>query len=148
MKVILLKDVAALGHAGDVREVKDGHARNYLLPRGLAAPATESRLQALEQTKAAAGRREARLNDELAALKGRLEALVVKVRARAGEDGRLFGSVTAQDDADANQRQGVDVSKKQIELEEPIKNTGFYKVPVRLHPRHTAKVEVNVIAAG
>jgi len=148
MKVILLQDVAALGHAGDVREVKDGHARNYLLPRGLAAPATESSLQALEQTKAAAGRREARLNDELVALKNRLEALVVEVRARAGEDGRLFGSVTAQDVADAIQRQGVRVSKKQIELEEPIKTTGFYKVPVRLHPRHTAKVEVNVIAAG
>ncbi len=148
MKVILLKDVAALGHAGDVREVKDGHARNYLLPRGLAAPATESSLRALEQTKAAAGRREARFGEELNALKGRLESLVVEVRARAGEDGKLFGSVTAQDVADAIQRQGIDVSKKQIELEEPIKNTGFYKVPVRLHPKATAKVEVNVIAAG
>jgi large subunit ribosomal protein L9 len=147
MKVILLKDVAALGRAGDVREVKDGHARNYLLPRGLAAPATESSLQALEQTKAAAGRREARVNEELTALTGRLEALVVEVRARAGEDGRLFGSVTAQDVAEAIQRRGVDVSKKQIELDEPIKSTGFYKVPVRLHPKHTAKVEVNVVGS-
>jgi large subunit ribosomal protein L9 len=147
MKVILLKDVASLGRAGDVREVKDGHARNYLMPRGLAAPATESSLQALEQTKAAAGRREARVNEELAALKSRLETLVVEVRARAGGDGRLFGSVTAQDVADAIQRKGVDISKKQIELAEPIKTTGFYKVPVRLHPRHTAKVEVNVLAA-
>lgn len=146
MKVILLKDVPALGHTGDVRDVKDGHARNYLLPRGLAAPATDASLQALEQTKAAAGRREARVNQELNRLKGRLEALVVEVRARAGEDGRLFGSVTAQDVADAIERQGVDISKKQIELEEPIKNTGFYRVPVRLHPRHTAMVEVNVIA--
>ncbi|HEV2359345.1 MAG TPA: 50S ribosomal protein L9 [bacterium] len=146
MKVILLKDVPALGHTGDVRDVKDGHARNYLLPRGLAAPATDASLQALEQTKAAAGRREARVNQELIRLKGRLEALVVEVRARAGEDGRLFGSVTAQDVADAIERQGVDISKKQIELEEPIKNTGFYRVPVRLHPRHTAMVEVNVIA--
>lgn len=148
MKVILLKDVEALGRAGDVREVKDGHARNYLMPRGLAAPATESSLHALEQTKAAAGRREARVNEELAALKGRLEALVVEVRARAGEDGRLFGSVTAQDVADAIRRQGLEVSKKQIELDESIKTTGFYKVPVRLHPRHTASVEVNVVAAG
>ena len=148
MKVILLKDVEALGRAGDVREVKDGHARNYLLPRGLAAPATESSLHRLEQTKAAAGRREARVNEELAALKGRLEKLVVEVRARAGEDGRLFGSVTAQDVADAIRRQGVEVSKKQIELDESIKSTGFYKVPVRLHPRHTASVEVNVVAAS
>jgi len=147
MKVILLKDVESLGHAGDVRDVKDGHARNYLLPRGLAAPATESSLQALERTKVAAGRREARVNEELVALKGRLEMLVVEVRARAGDDGRLFGSVTAQDVADAIQRQGVDVSKKQIDLHEPLKNTGFYKVPVRLHPRHTAMVEVNVVAA-
>ena len=146
MKVILLKDVPSLGHTGEVRDVKDGHARNYLLPRGLAAPATEASLQALEQTKAAAGRREARVNQELDRLKRRLEALVVEVPARAGEDGRLFGSVTAQDVADAIQRQGVEISKKQIELEEPIKTTGFYKVPVRLHPRHTAMVEVNVIA--
>ena len=148
MRVILLKDVESLGRAGDVKEVKDGHARNYLMPRGLAAPATESRLHALEQTKAAAGRREARVNEEVAALKGRLEALVVEVRARAGDDGRLFGSVTPQDVAEAIQRKGVDVSKKQIELQEPIKNTGFYKVPVRLNPRHTAMVEVNVVAAG
>jgi large subunit ribosomal protein L9 len=146
MKIILLKDVETLGHAGDVREVKDGHARNYLFPRGLAAPATASSLQALEQTKAAAGRRQERINEELVALKGRLEALVVEVRARSGDDGRLFGSVTAQDVADAIQRRGVDVTKKQIELQEPIKNTGFYKVPVRLHAQHIAMVEVNVVA--
>jgi large subunit ribosomal protein L9 len=145
MKVILLKDVPALGRAGDVREVKDGHARNYLLPRGLAAPATASSLQALANTKAAAGRREARLNEELAALKTRLEALVVEVRARAGEDGRLFGSVTAQDIADAIQRQGVEITKRQIELTDPIKTTGFYKIPVRLQSGHTAQVEVNVV---
>jgi large subunit ribosomal protein L9 len=147
MKIILLKDVETLGRAGDVREVKDGHARNYLFPRGLAAPATASSLRALEQTKAAAGRREVRANEELSALKSRLEALVVEVRARAGDDGRLFGSVTAQDVADAIQRRGVEVSKKQIDLREPLKNTGFYKVPVRLHARHTAMVEVNVVAA-
>lgn len=147
MRVILLKDVASLGRAGDVREVKDGHARNYLMPRGLAAPATASSLQALEQTKAAAGRREARANEELAALKDRLEALVVEVRARAGGDGRLFGSVTAQDVAEAIRHKGVDVTKKQVDLSEPIKTTGFYKVPVHLHPRHTAMVEVNVLAA-
>jgi large subunit ribosomal protein L9 len=147
MKVILLKDVASLGRAGDVREVKDGHARNYLMPRGLAAPATESNLQALEQTKAAAGRREARVNEELSALKGRLESLVVEVRARAGGDGRLFGSITAQDVVDGIQAKGVGISKKQIDLQEPIKATGFYKVPIRLSPRHTAMVEVNVLAA-
>jgi large subunit ribosomal protein L9 len=147
MKVILLKDVTSLGRAGDVREVKDGHARNYLMPRGLAAPATESSLQALEQTRAAAGRREARVNEELSALKGRLESLVVEVRARAGGDGRLFGSITAQDVVDGIQAKGVDISKKQIDLQEPIKTTGFYKVPIRLSPRHTAMVEVNVLAA-
>ncbi len=148
MKVILLKDVTALGSTGDVKEVKDGYARNYLMPRGLAAPATASRLQSLAQTKAAAGRREAKIGEELGALKARLEGLVIEVRARAGEDGRLFGSVTGQDVAEAIVKQGVDVTKKQVELEEPIKTTGFYKVPVRLHPRHTAMVEVNVIASA
>ncbi len=144
MKVILLKDVPTLGLAGDVREVKDGYARNYLLPRGLAAPATEGRLQTLAHTREAAQQRQARQLRDADALKTRLEALVVEIRARAGEDGRLFGSVTAQDIAEAIGRQGIEISKKQIDVPEPLKATGFYKIPVHLH-QHTAMVEVNVV---
>jgi len=148
MKVILLKDVPSIGHAGEVREVKDGYARNFLLPRHLAAPATESNLQSLTHTREAAKQRESRILLEAAGLKSRLEALVVEVHARAGEEGRLFGSITAQDIADAINRKGFEITKKQIELPDPIRATGFYKVQVRLHHQHAAMVEINVIGAG
>jgi large subunit ribosomal protein L9 len=144
MKVILLKDVPLLGLTGDVREVKDGYARNYLLPKGLAAPATEGRLQSLTREREATEQRRARQQRDVSAAKTQLESLVVEIRARAGEDGRLFGSVTAQDIAEAITRKGVEVSKKQVEVAEPLKATGFYKIPVRLH-QDTAMVEINVV---
>jgi large subunit ribosomal protein L9 len=122
MKVILLKDVPSLGRMGDVREVKEGYAQHFLLPRGLAAPATTANLQSLQDTRKAAQQREARALQQTADLKARLEALVVEVHARAGEGGRLFGSVTAQDIAEAIARKGIEVSKKHVELIEPIKS--------------------------
>lgn len=148
MKVILLKDVPALGRAGEVRDVKDGFARNYLMPRGFAAPATDKNLQNLAHTQEAAQAREARVMRDLGGLKQQLESLVVEVRAKAGDEGRLFGSVTAQDIAEAISRKGVDVSKKQVDISEPIKSTGFYKIPIRLHHQHTALVEVNVVGTS
>jgi large subunit ribosomal protein L9 len=148
MKVILLKDVPALGRSGEIRDVKDGFARNYLLPRGFAALATDKNLQNLAHTREAAQAREARVLRDLGGLKQQLESLVVEVRARAGEEGRLFGSVTAQDIAEAINRKGVEVSKKQVEILEPIKTTGFYKIPIRLHHQHTAMVEVNVVGTS
>jgi large subunit ribosomal protein L9 len=147
VKVILLKEVPSLGRPGEIREVKDGYARNYLMPRGLAAPATEGNLQTLAQTREAAQQRESRLLEEMNRLKTALETLVVEVRAKAGDEGRLFGSVTAQDIAEALSRKGFEITKKQVELDEPIKTAGFYKVTLRLHPKHTAKVEVNVVGA-
>src|SRR5262245_15253780 len=97
MRVILLQDVPTLGRTGDVREVKDGYAQHYLLPRRLAAPATTTNLQHLQQTHKTAQQREARILQQAADLKAKLESLVVEVRAKAGEGGRLFGSVTAHD---------------------------------------------------
>src|SRR5262249_34593798 len=116
MRIILLKDVPTLGRSGEVREVKDGYAQHYLLPRGLAAPATATNLQQLKQTHKTAQQREARILQQAADLKARLEALVVEVHAKAGEGGRLFGSVTAQDIADAITRKGIEISKKQVDL--------------------------------
>ncbi len=145
MKVILLKDVPALGRSGEVRDVKDGFAHNYLLPRGLAAQATDGNLQSLAQSREAAETREARVLQDVIALKKKLEGLVVEVHAKAGEEGRLFGAVTAQDIAEAITRKGVALSKKQVELDEPIKTPGFYKVSIHLHHQHTAQVEVNVV---
>lgn len=148
MKVILLKDVPSLGHAGDVREVKEGYAQHFLLPRGLAAPATTAHLQNLQDSRKAAQQREARALQQTADLKARLEALVVEVHARAGEGGRLFGSITAHDIAEAIARKGIEISKKHVELADPIKATGFYKIPIHLHPKVSAMVEVNVMGTG
>jgi len=148
MKVILLQDVPTLGHAGEVREVKDGYAAHYLLPRRLAARATTGNLQSLQQTIRVSQARDARTLEQTAALKSRLEALVVEVTAKAGEGGRLFGSVTAQDIAEAITQKGVEVSKKQVELQDPIKAAGFYRIPVRIHPQVSAMVEVNVVGAA
>ncbi|TMI83088.1 MAG: 50S ribosomal protein L9 [Bacillati bacterium ANGP1] len=148
MKVILLQDVPTLGRTGEVREVKDGYAAHYLLPRGLAARATTGTLQSLQQTIRVSQARDARTLEQTAALKSRLEALVVEVTAKAGEGGRLFGSVTAQDIAEAITQKGVEVSKKQVELQDPIKAAGFYRIPVRIHPKVSAMVEVNVVGAG
>lgn len=145
MKVILTKDVHALGRSGEIREVKDGYARNYLFPRGLALPATEDNVKRLSRTLEATRQRQERTLHEIAALKTKLEELVIEIHARAGEGGRLFGSVTAQDIADAITKKGIPISKKQVELDEPIKSTGFYRVLVRIHPQRTAIVEVNVV---
>ncbi len=145
MKVILLKDVPSLGRVGDVREVKEGYAQHFLLPRGLAAPATTAKLHNLQETRKAAQQREGRLLQHTADLKAKLEALVVEVHARAGEGGRLFGSITAHDIAEAIGRKGVEISKKQVDLTETIKTTGFYKVPIRLASNVSAMVEVNVV---
>lgn len=146
MKVILLKDVKGLGPGGTVKEVKEGYARNYLFPRGLAAEATEGNIRALEGQQHAAADRARRERLETEKTLVALEQVVVEVAGRGGEGGRLFGSITAQDIADALSARGFKVSKKQVELEEPIKTAGFYKVPVRVGQGIVARVDINVVA--
>lgn len=145
MKVILLKDVDGLGRSGAVKEVKEGFGRNYLLPLGLAMEATEGNLRALQVRQKALSERDRREREEAEQVTARLSEMVVEIRARGGEGGRLFGSVTAQDVAEALAARGVQVSKKQVELGEPIKVVGFYKVPVRVGPGVVARVDVNVV---
>jgi large subunit ribosomal protein L9 len=140
-------DVRGLGRAGDVVEVKDGYARNYLLPRGLAEEATAARVRSLQDRRQALARRQAREREEAARLAEALEGTVVELQARAGEGGRLFGSVTAADIAEALAARGFAVSKRQVELEEPIKAAGVYTVPVRIAPGVVARAKVNVLAA-
>ncbi|HEU4797795.1 MAG TPA: 50S ribosomal protein L9 [bacterium] len=147
MKVILLKDVPALGQAGMVKEVKDGYARNYLLPRGLAAEATESSLRTLAGQQRAQTERTQRDRAEAEKLAAALETAVIEISGRGGEGGRLFGAITAQDVAEALTRAGFGVTKKQVELNEPIKTAGFYKVPVRIGLGIVAQVDVNVVTA-
>ncbi|MDR7482412.1 MAG: 50S ribosomal protein L9 [Armatimonadota bacterium] len=147
MKVVLLKDVPGTGKAGAVVEVKEGHARNYLLPRGLAVEATEGALRQVQHQRRAAQQRLERERQEIAEQKRRLEVLVLEIRARAGERGRLFGAVTSQQIAEALSARGFSVTRKQVELEDPIRVEGFYKVPVRLGPGLVAQVDVNVVGS-
>lgn len=145
MKVILLKHVPALGPVGTVKEVKEGYARNYLFPRGLAREATEGALRALSQQQHTKREREDHKQAEARQLATSLETTVIEIAARAGGGGRLFGSVTAQDIADALIARGYHVSKKQIELDDPIHAVGFFTVPVRVAPGVVARVDVNVV---
>ena len=147
MKVILVKDVPKLGKAGQVIEVAPGYGRNYLIPRGLAIEATPASLKQLESQQAAAHRRAERAREEAQRTAARIDGRAVTLRVHAGEQGRLFGSVTAQHVADAIARElGVAVDRRRVELEEPIRHLGAYTVPVRLHPQVTAHVTVNVVA--
>lgn len=147
MKVILLKDVDGLGESGEVKEVREGYARNYLIPRGFAVEATEGSKRSLAGQQQAAAARQQRERQGAEKLAHALERAVIEIQAKGGEGGRLFGSVTAQQIADALTARGFEVSKKQVELDEPIKTAGFYKVPVRVGQGIVARVDINVGAA-
>lgn len=146
MDVILREDVKSLGKAGEMVRVKPGYARNFLLPRGLAFEATEGNKKRIA---AEAKARETRLAGEKAAasaLAAKLGAATVALKGKAGEEGKLFGSITAQDIADGLAAKGLEVDRRRIELEHPIKTLGFHSVAVRLHPEVHAEVKVNVVA--
>jgi large subunit ribosomal protein L9 len=145
MEVILRDDVRSLGKAGDLVRVKPGFARNYLLPQGLAYEATEGNKKRIAAESRA---RAARLSTEKAgaeAFAEQLGALSLSLGGKAGEEGRLFGSITAQDIADALEAQGHTVDRRRIELDQPIKSLGEHTVSVRLHPEVQASVRVTVV---
>jgi len=148
MRVILTEEVEHLGDAGDVVKVRDGYARNYLLPRGMALLATAGRVREMEHKKRVIEervRKEIKGHEKIALSihKARLEFTV-----RAGEEGKLFGSVTSTDIHQQLTEQGIEVDKRRIELSEPIKQLGEYKVPVRLHREVRAEVRVSVLPEG
>ena len=146
MEVILREDIEKVGHRGEVVKVASGYARNFLLPKKLAVLATDSNKKIVEQERDAYLRREAKAKNEAEDLGRMLAAVTVTITQRAGEEGHLFGSVTAKDIADALERQNYTIDRRKIQLEDPIKNTGEYKVPVRLHREVTADLNVNVVA--
>ena len=146
MKVILLEDVRGSGKSGDVVNVSDGYARNMLIPRGLAVEATPQNVKQLEKKKEAIAKKFA--EDKAAALemKKKLEEITIEVKTKAGKNGKVFGSVTSADIAEALQAQGFDVDKKKIQLDSPIKATGTTDVNVKLFTEVSGKVEVNVVS--
>jgi large subunit ribosomal protein L9 len=145
MEIILRQAVENLGKTGDVVNVKPGYARNYLLPHGLAYEATPGNLKRIQQERA---RLEAAENDRRSTAQGlaeRLEQVSLTFSARVGEEGKLFGSVTATDIAQQLEAQGFHVEKRQIDLHEAIKALGVYRVPIRLHADVKPEVRVWVI---
>lgn len=146
MKVILSNDVETLGNKGDVVSVADGYARNFLVPQGLAMPASKGALKQAELMQKARAEREERAKAEAAAKVAHLAATPVYISARAGEGGRLFGSVTNSDVARAILDQlEEDIDRRHIRLEEPIRSLGAHQVEVRLHEEVNALVTVEVI---
>jgi large subunit ribosomal protein L9 len=148
MKVILTEEIRGLGTRGDVVTVKDGYARNYLLPKKLAQEASTSNLKAIEHQ-----RRKWDLlaqEEKNAAQKqaDRVKGVKIRIEKRVGEHGQLFGSVTANEIADALLEKGIEVDKRRIELDSPIKNIGLHDVEVRLHRDVTASIQVEVVATG
>jgi len=142
MDVILRQDVDNLGRAGELVSVKDGYARNYLLPRGLAYLASEGNRRRIEAESRQRAKQAGAQIESAREVAARLEAASITFTMKAGEGDRLFGSVTAADVADRLHAEGFPVDKKAVELHEPIKALGVFKVPVRLH--HEVKPEVRV----
>jgi large subunit ribosomal protein L9 len=145
MKVIFLDDVAAVGRRGEVRDVSDGYARNFLLPKRLAMPASPGNLKNLDHIRKQQDAKADRIRSQAESLRARIEGLLYEERRQASDEGKLFGSVTAQDIVEFLGGQGVTVERRRVLLEEPIKALGETAVPVRLHPDVTAQLRVHVV---
>jgi len=142
MKIILLDDVSKVGRRGEVREVSDGYARNFLIPKKLALSATAGNLKNLEHIKTQQDAKADRAKADAESLRSRVEALVYEERRQASEEGKLFGSVTSQDIADFLVGHGLKIDRRRLTLDEPIKTLGEFSVSMRLHPEVTAQLRV------
>ena len=145
MEVILREDVDKLGSRGQVVKVAAGYARNYLLPQRLAVAASESNKKIVEQERQGHLRKEAKLESEATDLGKLISGVTVTIAQKAGENDQLFGSVTAQDVADALARQSFTIDRRKVQIDEPIKQLGDHKVAVKLHRNVSAEVTVKVV---
>jgi large subunit ribosomal protein L9 len=145
MKVILKEDVKSIGSMGQIVEVSDGFARNYLVPRGLAVEANVKNMRSLEHEKKVIQEKARKVKNSVQDLANRLANMNVVIKTKAGEEGKLFGSVTTMDIAEQLKNQGIEIDKKKISLDEPIKRLGTYAVNLRLHSEITAQVNIQVI---
>lgn len=145
MKVVLLEDVKGTGKAGETREVADGFARNFLIPRQLATPATKGAVDRLEREKATAARQRDRELEEARTLAGKLQAAQVTLKLRTGKDGKLFGAVTNADVASAlKQQHGITVDRRKIDFVEPVRALGPATAEVKVHAQVVARVPLMV----
>jgi large subunit ribosomal protein L9 len=145
MKIILLDDVTKVGRRGEVRDVSDGYARNYLIPKKLALSATAGNLKNLEHIKTQQDAKASRIKADAEGRRARIEALVYEERRQASEEGKLFGSVTSQDIVNFLEQHRVTVERRQLRLDEPIKALGETVVAIRLHQDVTAQLRVKIV---
>ncbi len=145
MKVILLQDVKGQGKKGDVKNVSEGYARNFLFPKNLAAEASSGNIKQLDHQKKAADERKEKEQEQAEALAKKLDSFKVEIRAKSGEGGRLFGSITSKQIAQELAAKSIKIDKRKIQLDEPIRSLGVTQVPVKLHPNVTGTIHVHVI---
>jgi large subunit ribosomal protein L9 len=145
MKIILKEDLESLGKCGDVIQVKDGYARNYLFPKNLAIPATKGNLSSIEEITRQKKFRDEKKKKGEEKLKSDLEKISITAEVKVGEEDRVFGSVTSQNIAELLKEQGFEIDKRRIDLEEPIKALGVYTVPVKIHGDVVANLKLWVV---
>ncbi len=146
IQVVLQEDVEHLGTSGDVVRVRPGYARNYLIPRGLAAPATQGNLARVEELKAQAAERATKAKVEANALREQLEAVSIKVTRQVGAENRMYGSVTSRDiEEEFSSAHGLKFDRRKLQLPEPIRSLGLSEIPLQLHPEVTATLRVEVV---
>jgi large subunit ribosomal protein L9 len=145
MKVILKEDVKNLGNMGQIVEVSDGFARNYLVPKKLAVEANMKNIKSIEHEKKVIQEKAKKIKISAQDLSDKLANMTVVIKARAGEEGKLFGSVTTMDIAEQLKNDGIEIDKKKISFDEPIKRIGTYAVSIRIHPEIATQVSVQVV---
>jgi large subunit ribosomal protein L9 len=145
MKVILKEDVKNLGTMGQIVDVSDGYVRNFLTPRGLAVEANVKNIKSLEHQKKIIQEKAKKIKNQAQDLSSRISAMTLVIKAKAGEEGKLFGSVTAMDVAEALKNEGVEIDKRKIALDEPIRRLGAFTVSLKLHSEIPTQVNVQVV---
>ncbi len=145
MQIILREDVSSLGKAGDLVKVANGYARNYLIPRKIAVEASPKNLKALEHEKLLIEHKKRRGRRESESLKEKIESISCTIGVKVGEDDKLYGAVTSMDIEEGLKREGVEIDRRKIELEEPIRTLGVYTVPIKITPETQAKLKVWVV---
>lgn len=146
MKVILKDDVKNLGLMGEIVNVSDGYARNYLVPKKLAIEANPKNVKEFEHYKKSILQKAVKIKEDMSANAEKLSSVSLTIKAKAGEEDRLFGTITTMQISDALKDKGFDIDKKKISILEPIKRLGTYDIPIKIHPEVTAKVTLNVIS--
>ena len=146
MKVILQQDVKKLGKKGEIVEVSEGYGRNFLLPRKAAVLATAENMNVAQAQAGSKARKEAMATDEAKLMAAQLEKVSVTIPVKIGENGKLFGSVTGKDVADALKKENIDIDRRKITIQGDVTGTGTYEAVIKVHPSITSKIKVNVVA--